>query len=242
MKRKKLVPLFAMLTAGCILFLSGCSVDVTNINEEEVPLSVEMEAQNLSEGSISMHSIWYDTAGNKLSSAEIAFYDNNEEVFSGTTDENGYLETCILPCNTVLYCTISDSAGTVNAECDILIKLSEDYTNLTIYPTEPTEEEEEIAECVIEIPIDKTDIRASAFITESGAISFSSLTPYVEEEAAAEEAEAEEAEAEEVVAEEAEAEEAEDTAEEVIEEETAEEAEDTAEENSENEESGNEEE
>ncbi|MCC8141892.1 MAG: hypothetical protein LIO56_05085 [Lachnospiraceae bacterium] len=195
-------------------------MDVTTINEEEVPLSVEMEEENLSEGTLTLHSIWHDAAGSGLSSVNIAFYEDEELIFSGTTGEDGALETCTLPCNTVLFCSVTDEAGLPLAESDLVIKLSEDYTALTIYPTKEATEEEEVAtECVIEIPIDKTDVRASIFVTEDGAISFASLTIYMDEaEAAAEDAEAEAENAEEAAAEE-----------EVVEEEVIEEAEDAEE-------------
>ncbi len=220
MIRKKLLPLLALLTAGCVLFLSGCSVDVTTINEEEISIEAEIETQNLADGMIMLHTVWYDPDGAKLSSVDIAFYDGDTLVYSGTTNEEGVLPTCALPCNTEIFCSVSDMSGDSLAETIIIIKLSDDYSELSIYPTVGVETEETTPQCVIEAPTDRTNVRAAIFLTDEGAVNFASLTPYVEPEAEIEEP---------VVAEEEEAVEAEEAAE-VAEEVVAEEVEEAVEE------------
>ncbi len=212
--KKKLFPAAAMLAAGCMLCLSGCSVDVTTINEEEVSIEAEMEEQNLAEGMIMMHMVWYTETGGKLSQADIAFYDEDTLLYSGETSDDGNLATCALPCNTTIYCSVTDKGGDLLAESEIIIKLSDEYTELSLYPTNYFESEEDLPQCVIEAPTDKTNVRAAIFITDDGALSFAGLTPYVEPEATPEEPAASEESEEETAAEEAaEAEEAEETAE-----------------------------
>ncbi len=234
MKKKAFVSLLALLTAGSLFLLSACSVDITSINEEEATLSAEIEEHNLISGMLSLHGILYNENGNPLSNATVTFYNGSSVLFAGTTDETGSLPSCSLPCNTILYCTIANGSGSVIAEGNITFKLSDEYSNLIIYPTTEPESEDEIAECTVEIPTTKMDVRGALFVTDGGAVCFASLTPYEsaevsaaategndgeEDEAAPEESETEEEAAEETPAEETAEEEA--PAEETAEEETA---------------------
>ena len=171
------------MTAGSVLLLSGCGVDLTSINTEDTTISTEMETENLSDGTIQVHSVWYDAEGNSLSSAEITLSDGGTVLFSGTTDDSGSLEACTLPGNTTITCVITDSAGESIASASVVFKISSDYEDLTIY----TLSDEEDSECVLEIPAEKTDIRAAIFVTEDGRIVFSNLTPWYESDEAAEE-------------------------------------------------------
>ncbi|MCD8217128.1 MAG: DNA polymerase V family protein [Clostridiales bacterium] len=173
MKKKALLSLLAALAAGSILLCSGCTVDLTSINEEDTTLSAEIESDNLSDGNLQVHSVWYQNGGDKLTSATITFSSEDGEVYSGVTDDSGKLDASTLPGNTVLTCEITDSTGEVIASSDIIFKISSDYTALTIYT--PSEDENE---CILEIPTDKTDIRAAIFLTENGQLSFANLTPW----------------------------------------------------------------
>ncbi len=182
MKTKKILPLLAMLAAGSMLCLSGCNVDATNINEEEVPIEEAVEEEDLAEGMVLLHSIWYDADGNKLPDVDVAFYDGETLAFSGTTDENGGLEAFSLPCNTTLFCSVTDEAGNPIAESDVVIKLSDNYESIVIYPTRDVETEEETPTLTMEIPTDEVNLRAGFYITQSDTVSLANLTPYVEEE------------------------------------------------------------
>ncbi len=173
MKKKTLLSLLAALTAGSILLCSGCGVDLTSINEEDTTLSTEMETENLSDGTLQVHSIWYENDGDKLISATVTLSDEEGEIYSAATDDSGQLDTCILPGNTVLSCEITDSTGAVLASSEIIFKISSDYSELTIYT--PAEDDNQ---CILEIPADKTDIRAAIFLTEDGQLSFVNLTPW----------------------------------------------------------------
>lgn len=173
MKKRKLFILLAAVTAGSLL-LNGCGLDLTS--KEDTTLSAEMENENLSDGMIRLHSSWYDAEGSALASAVITFTDGRDEVFSGTTAENGDLELCSLPGNTTLKCTITDSAGETIGQSDIVLKISADYTAITIYPVHGDNDSEHI----IEFPADKTEVRAAVFLTENKTVSFANVSPYVE--------------------------------------------------------------
>ncbi len=183
MKKKRPLALIAMLAAGSMLLLSGCNVDVTTINEEEISLEAELENSILAEGMIMLHTVWYYPSGNKLANADISFYDGDMLVYSGTTNDEGSLPTCALPCNTEIYCSIIDNSGGMDAEAEIVIKLSDNYSELSVYPTKDAASEDGLAQSVIEAPTTKTNIRAAIFLTETGGLSFANLTPYVEPEA-----------------------------------------------------------
>ncbi len=176
MKKKAMLSLLSVLTAGSVLLFSGCgTVDLTTINEEETTLSAEMEAEDLSDGTLQVHSVWYDAEQNALASATVTFSDESGEIISAATDDSGSLESCVLPGNTVLTCEITDSTGEVIASSEIVFKISSDYTALSIYSASG---EEETSQCVLEIPADQTDLRAAIFLTEDGQISFANLTPW----------------------------------------------------------------
>lgn len=174
MKKKTITLLFALLTAGSVLLSSGCGVDLTSINEEDTTLSTEMEEEDLSDGTIQIHSVWYNTDESRLTSATVTISDESGEIFSAVTDDSGKAETCTLPANTVLTFELTDAAGTVIASSQVVFKLSSDYTDLTIY----TVSEDTESERVIEIPPDQTDIRAAIFVTEDAQLSFANLTPW----------------------------------------------------------------
>ncbi|MCC8029379.1 MAG: hypothetical protein LIO75_06260 [Lachnospiraceae bacterium] len=174
MKKQRIFTLFAALTAGSLLLLNGCGVDLTSINADETALSAELESENLSDGTLLIHSIWYNSDGSRLTDAEVVLSSADGELFSGTTDESGCLDECTLPGNTAITCEITDSSGDVIAEAEILFKLSADYSDLTIY----TSGSKEDSQCILEIPTDKTDIRATVFLTEDGSLVFANLTPY----------------------------------------------------------------
>ncbi len=232
MKAKITLPLLAMLAAGSMLCLSGCNADVTTINEEEVPVEEAVEEENLAEGTVLFHSVWYDAEGNKLPDVNVAFYEDETLSFSGTTDENGDMEAFTLPCNTTLFCSVTDEAGNPIAESDVVIKLSDNYESIAIYPTRDVESEEETPTLTIEIPTGNVNLRAGFYVTQSGTVSLANLTPYVEPET--EEAVAEETE-------EAAEEQTEEATEEAAEEQTEEAAEEQNNEEQNNEEQNNEE-
>ncbi|MCD8232657.1 MAG: hypothetical protein LUD14_12795 [Clostridiales bacterium] len=176
MKKKAMLSLLSVLTAGSVLLFSGCgTVDLTTINEEETTLSAEIETEDLSDGTLQVHSVWYDAEQNALASATVTFSDESGEIISAATDDSGSLESSVLPGNTVLTCEITDSTGEVIASSEIVFKISSDYTDLTIYTASG---EEETSQCVLEIPADQTDLRAAIFLTEDGQISFANLTPW----------------------------------------------------------------
>ncbi len=175
--RKKLV--YAFFTAalcGSLFACSGCGVDLTSINEGETTLSAEMEAENLSDGTLTVHCVWYDTDGERLSNASVVFSVDEEVVFSATTDENGKLEEGVIPGNTTITCDVTDASGEILASSLIVCKISSEYSDLTIY----TVSAEDDSERILEIPSDQTDLRVAIYLTEEGQISFVNLTPYSE--------------------------------------------------------------
>ena len=174
MKKKALIALLAALTAGSFLLLSGCGTDQTDISGSSI--SAEAETEHLSEGTVQMHSVWYNTDNSALAAAAITILDGREELFSGTTDEAGNLEACNLPGNTELTFQVTDSTGDTLAEGEVTFKISEDYESLTIYPVH----DEDNSGHLLEISPDKTVLRAAIFITEDGDISFANLSPYNE--------------------------------------------------------------
>ncbi len=195
MKTKRVLPLLAMLTAGSMLCLSGCDLDVTTVNEEEVSIEEEIEEEDLTEGTVLFHSVWYDEEGNTLPDVEVAFFEDEELAFSGTTDEDGVLEDFSLPCNTTLVCSVTDEEGNPIAESDVVIKLSDNYESLTIYPTRDAETELETPTLTLEVPTDTVNLRAGFYVTQSETVSLASVSPYEEEEETEEAAEEETEEA-----------------------------------------------
>lgn len=175
MKTKKVITLLTAIAVSS-LFLNGCSTDLTSINADETTVSAEMETENLSDGNVRMHSVWYNADGSALSGATVTFTADKEDIFTGTTDENGNLEVCSLTGNTAITCTITDNSGETIAESEIILKISSDYTALTIYPVHSSDKSER----VVEIPTDKTEIRAAVFVTEDQEISFANISPYSE--------------------------------------------------------------
>ena len=169
MKKKALITLLAALTAGSFLLLSGCGTD----QPDGDALSAEAETTHFTDGTIEMHSVWYNADDSALSSAAITILDRRDEVFTGTTDEAGNLASCSLPGNTTFTCEVTDSTGSTVAEGEFIFQISDEYESLTIYPVH-----EGNGEHVMEIPADKTDLRVAIFVTEDGELSFVNLSPY----------------------------------------------------------------
>ncbi len=180
MRKNFLITTLAALTAGSMILLGGCSdVDITSINAEDTTLSAEIEASNLSDGEVTLHCIMYDSNGNQLPMVNVAFSSDEGALFTDTTGDDGSMGTVTLPCNTMLSCVVRNSEGTVLGQSDIVFKLSGDYSALTIYPPEEPDDPDSYTEqCVLEIPIDKTNLRAAIFITDDGYLNFANLTPY----------------------------------------------------------------
>ncbi len=180
MKRRILISLLAASVAGSALLFTGCSsdVDITTINAEDTTLSAEIENDNLLDGTISLHPVIYDYNGNLLSAVNVTISDENGEVFTGTTDESGSLGNMTLASNTVFTLTVRSMSGTTLGTANIIFKISESYSSLTVYPTEAVSDSDETMQCVLEIPTDKTDIRAAIFTTEEGSLGFAGLTPW----------------------------------------------------------------
>ncbi len=185
MKRRIVTTLLAAALAASVV-LSGCGVDLTNINEEETTLSAELEAANLSDGTLQLHVVLNDTDSARLSGVTVTFYAEEEVLFSGTTDENGLLDACTLPGNTTITCQVA-SGATVLASTDFIFKISSEYSDLTIYTVDADDDSERIAE----IPATEDDIRAAIYVTEEGRLSLANLTPYQESYDAVEEVEEE---------------------------------------------------
>lgn len=169
MKKKALITLLAALTAGSFLLLSGCGTD----QPDGDALSAEAETTHFTDGTIEMHSVWYNADDSALSSAAITILDRRDEVFTGTTDEAGNLASCSLPGNTTFTCEVTDSTGSTVAEGEFIFQISDEYESLTVYPVH-----EGNGEHVMEIPADKTDLRVAIFVTEDGELSFVNLSPY----------------------------------------------------------------
>ncbi len=186
MKKRTLVTILSLVLAGSLFCFSACDadidIDITTINEEETTLEDEMAEHNLITAMLVLHGVLYDANGNSLPNVTVTFYDDDAVVYSGTTDADGLLATCSLPSNTELTCTVADSAGTLLGEANFIIKISDEYTNLIIYPADDEDAGFGLAECTVEIPVSKTEVRGALFVTNGGSVSFSSLTPYEEPE------------------------------------------------------------
>ncbi len=181
MRNKKILLLISALTAGCFLFLSGCGVDLTNIAVEETTLSAEMEGEDLTEGTCQVHGIFYNTDNSPLAGASVRVLEDGNEVFSGTTDESGALEGFNVSANTPFDIIVSDASGSELAKKTIVYKLSASYEDITIYPVH-TEEDKEL---VLEVPLQKTNMRTAFFLTDNNGLTIASASPYITNQAAA---------------------------------------------------------
>ncbi len=185
MKRRIVTALLAAaLAAGVVL--SGCGVDLTNINEEETTLSAELEAANLSDGTLQLHVVLNDTDSARLSGVTVTFYAEEAGLLTRTTAEIGRLAAATPPRNTPITCQVA-SGATVLASTDFIFKISSEYSDLTIYTVDADDDSERIAE----IPATEDDIRAAIYVTEEGRLSLANLTPYQESYDAVEEVEEE---------------------------------------------------
>ena len=109
-----------------------------------------------------------------LSSPGITVYDGNDQLFQGTTDENGNLEACTLPGNKELRCVITDSSENELAKSDILYKISDNYQAITVYTTHGEADTQKV-----EIPTSKTVLSAAIYLTENKTLSHANITEYI---------------------------------------------------------------
>ncbi len=172
MKKKKYFMLAAALTVSCAFLLNGCDFSLPDLSGNE---GVSAEAENLIEGNIQLYSRWYNESSEKLTGTTVSFYNGDELLFQGTTDANGSLGVCTLPANTELKCILTDASGTELASSDIIYKISENYSDFTIYTIGEESEPQQV-----NIPAGKTDISAALYITGSKAVSHSNVAQYNE--------------------------------------------------------------
>lgn len=236
MNKKKLTALILGCTLSAALLFSGCGSIIDEIdlgahsentieeelaNQSETPVSGE-------DATIHLASHWYNDVGEKLPGATVSIMADGAEVYTGVTDENGFLPACSFPSNTKITFTVKDASGATLGSSEAAYFVSEEYTVISMFTSQGSAQK-------IQIPSGKTNIEAAMFIDSNKHIGHSNIT--INRNAAADQAEtvpaeetapAEAAPAEETApAEEAPAEEAatEDTAEEEpAEEDTAEEA------------------
>lgn len=175
MKKKTYAALIAALTISGAFLLNGCSFDLPN---QSTPMStgaeLSAEKETLTDGELQLYTRWYGTDGQKLAGATIAIYDGNEQLFEGTTDENGNLEMCTIPGNTELRCTVTDASGDEIAKSDILYKISDSYDNITVYTTHG-----ESGTQKVEVPSSKTALSAAIYVTDNKTLSHANITEYI---------------------------------------------------------------
>lgn len=111
MKKKKYIALIAALTLSSAFVLNGCSLALPG-EETKISTGAELSAEQeiLTDGNVQLHTRWYNADGSRLAGATVTVYDGNDQLFQGTTDENGNLEACTLPGNKELRCVITDSS------------------------------------------------------------------------------------------------------------------------------------
>lgn len=113
--------------------MQSCTSGRRNKISTGAELSAEQEI--LTDGNVQLHTRWYNADGSRLVGATVTVYDGNDQLFQGTTDENGNLEACTLPGNKELRCVITDSSENELAKSDILYKISDNYQAITVYTT-----------------------------------------------------------------------------------------------------------
>lgn len=177
MKRKTYLTLFLALTVCGAVSLNGCGFGLPG-STDNASAATELSAEQdvLTDGSVTLHTRWYDADGNKLANATVTIRDGRTEVFSGTTDENGNLEYFSIPGNTEYTCEVTDESGETLAESDLLYKISGAFDSITILTTHGEEGTQEV-----DVPADKTDLSAAIYLTENKTLSHANLTPYVED-------------------------------------------------------------
>ena len=175
MKKKTYMALIAALTISGAFLLNGCSFDLPNESPQmSTGAELSAEKETLTEGDLQLYTRWYGTDGQKLAGATVTIYNGNEQLFQGTTDENGNLEMCTIPGNTELRCTVSDASGNEIAKSDILYKLSDSYQEITVYTTHGESDTQKV-----EVPSSKTALSAAIYITDNKTLSHANITEYI---------------------------------------------------------------
>ena len=169
MKKKKYIALIAALTLSSAFVLNGCSLALPG-EETKISTGAELSAEQeiLTDGNVQLHTRWYNADGSRLVGATVTVYDGNDQLFQGTTDENGNLEACTLPGNKELRCVITDSSENELAKSDILYKISDNYQAIGEADTQK-----------VEIPTSKTVLSAAIYLTENKTLSHANITEYI---------------------------------------------------------------
>lgn len=175
MKKKKYIALIAALTLSSAFVLNGCSLALPG-EETKISTGAELSAEQeiLTDGNVQLHTRWYNADGSRLVGATVTVYDGNDQLFQGTTDENGNLEACTLPGNKELRCVITDSSENELAKSDILYKISDNYQAITVYTTHGEADTQKV-----EIPTSKTVLSAAIYLTENKTLSHANITEYI---------------------------------------------------------------
>ncbi len=180
MKKKKYAALIAALTISSAFLLNGCSFELPNQSPQlSTGAELSVEKETLTDGDLQLYTRWYGSDGQKLAGATITIYDGNEELFEGTTDENGNLEMCTIPGNTELRCTVTDASGDEIAKSDVLYKISDSYDSITVYTTHGESDTQKV-----EVPSSKTTLSAAIYITDNKTLSHANITEYIASEQA----------------------------------------------------------
>lgn len=180
MKKKKYAALIAALTISSAFLLNGCSFELPNQSPQlSTGAELSVEKETLTDGNLQLYTRWYGSDGQKLAGATITIYDGNEELFEGTTDENGNLEMCTIPGNTELRCTVTDASGDEIAKSDVLYKISDSYDSITVYTTHGESDTQKV-----EVPSSKTTLSAAIYITDNKTLSHANITEYIASEQA----------------------------------------------------------
>ena len=175
MKKKKYIALIAALTLSSAFVLNGCSLALPG-EETKISTGAELSAEQeiLTDGNVQLYTRWYNTDGSKLAGATVTVYDGNDQLFQGTTDENGNLEACTLSGNKELRCVITDASDNELAKSDILYKISDSYQAITVYTTHGEADTQKV-----EVPTSKTVLSAAIYLTDNKTLSHANITAYV---------------------------------------------------------------
>lgn len=175
MKKKKYIALIAALTLSSAFVLNGCSLALPG-EETKISTGAELSAEQeiLTDGNVQLYTRWYNADGSRLAGATVTVYDGNDQLFQGTTDENGNLEACTLPGNKELRCVITDASENELAKSDILYKISDNYQAITVYTTHGEADTQKV-----EVPTSKTVLSAAIYLTENKTLSHANITAYI---------------------------------------------------------------
>lgn len=175
MKKKKYIALIAALTLSSAFILNGCSLALPG-QEIKISTGAELSAEQetLTDGDLQLYTRWYNADNSRLAGATVTVYNGNDQLFQGTTDENGNLEVCTLPGNKELRCVITDASGNEIAKSDILYKISDSYPDITVYTTHG-----ESGTQKVEVPTAKTSLSVAVYLTENKTLSHANVTPYI---------------------------------------------------------------